>query len=480
MMSRATADRLVPSTVEALALSALEFLPNASAMVFDSELRYVIVRGRALGRHGFDAARLEGRPAAGALGRKRWAFYGPLYHAALAGETCSAEVSSPDGERWYQVDVGPLRDGEGEIVGGVSLAADITERKQAQEVAAQLAAIIESSDDAVVGKTLDGKIVSWNRGAERMYGYAAEVAIGRQISFLCPPDREDEIPGILARLGRGDRVEHFETVREREDGSRVDVSLTVSPVLDAAGKVVGASTIARDVSDRKRTDEKLRLLSAELERRVEELQAANGELEAFAYSISHDLRAPLRAIDGFSQRLLSRYAERLDPDGRHALERVRAASQRMALLIDEMLGLSRLNRRPMRRESIDLSGLAGEIVDELRDAEPERRVDTAIQPGLTASGDRELLRAALSNLLGNAFKFTGEVPRARVEFAAHRRDGETVFSVRDNGAGFDMAYADKLFRPFERLHSERRFSGDRGRSGSRPARRAPPRWPDLG
>jgi signal transduction histidine kinase len=214
---------------------------------------------------------------------------------------------------------------------------------------------------------------------------------------------------------------------------------------------------------RRAVEDKLRRLSEELERRVrertQELQAANAELEAFSYSVSHDLRAPLRAIDGFSQALLSRYADKLDADGRHALERVRAGSQRMAVLIDSMLELSRLGQRLLEFRDVDLSALAGEVVEELRAGEPERDVDVVIEPNVSAIGDQELLRVALQNLLGNAFKFTSQQPRARVQFGHTEHAGQAAFFVRDNGVGFDMNHADKLFRPFERLHSESEFSG---------------------
>ena len=214
---------------------------------------------------------------------------------------------------------------------------------------------------------------------------------------------------------------------------------------------------------RRAVEDKLRRLSEELEQRVQdriqELRAANAELEAFSYSVSHDLRAPLRTIDGFSQMLLSRYADRLDADGRHALERVRAGSQRMGVLIDSMLELSRLGRRPMEFRDVDLSALAAEVVQELRAGEPERDVEVVIEPNVSAVGDKELLRVALQNLLGNAFKFTSPKPHARVQFGCTEHAGQAAIFVRDNGVGFDMNQADKLFLPFERLHSAEGVSG---------------------
>ena len=214
---------------------------------------------------------------------------------------------------------------------------------------------------------------------------------------------------------------------------------------------------------RRAVEDELRRLSEELEQRVQErtqeLRAANAELETFSYSVSHDLRAPLRAIDGFSQVLLSRDADKLDADGRHALERVRAGSERMGALIDDMLKLSRLSRRPMESADVELSALAADVVEDLRAAQPDRDVEVTIEPNVWARGDKEMLRVALQNLLDNAFKFTAQQQHARVQFGRTTQPGPATSFVRDNGVGFDMSDADKLFRPFERLHSESEFSG---------------------
>jgi len=196
-----------------------------------------------------------------------------------------------------------------------------------------------------------------------------------------------------------------------------------------------------------------------LRRKAAELLAANQELDAFAYSVSHDLRAPLRSIDGFSHVLLEDYAARLDDTGRDALQRVRAATQRMGTLIDDLLKLARVTRAEMRREAVDLSGMAREIVTELQRTAPEREVEAVIAPQLTVRGDTRLLRVVLENLLRNSWKYTAKQPRPRVEFGSVEANGGHAFVVRDNGAGFDMRYADKLFGVFQRLHSPAEFEG---------------------
>jgi signal transduction histidine kinase len=221
----------------------------------------------------------------------------------------------------------------------------------------------------------------------------------------------------------------------------------------------------------------LRGYAAELEQRVAErtqeleqrnealrhnttqLLAANSELDAFAYSVSHDLRAPLRSIDGFSQVLLEDYGAKLDEAGRDSLHRVRAASQRMATLIDDLLKLARVTRAEMRTEHVDLSGMAQDILLEIQRATPDRHVDVVITPGLAARGDSRLLRVVLENLLRNSWKYTGKQPHPRVEFTMVNTNGDRAFVIKDNGAGFDMKYADKLFGVFQRLHSAAEFEG---------------------
>ncbi len=349
-----------------------------------------------------------------------------------------------------EISLSPLETEGGVLVS--STIRDVTERKKAEELRFQLAAIVDSSDDAIVGKGFDGVIKSWNSGAERIFGYRADEVLGKPISMLLPPGRQGEEPAIMERLKRGERVLPFETVRRRKDGEDIYVSVTISPIHDSRGAVIGASKVARDISERRRAEEALA-------RAKEAAESANQELESFSYSVAHDLRAPLRGMDGFSLALLEDYADKLDAEGKRYLLRVRESAQHMARLIESLLGLARVTRGEMRREEVGLSELARSVAERLRSSEPERDVEFAVADGLTATGDGQLLGVVLENLLGNAWKFTRNRTHARIEFGEAYENGVPVFFVRDNGAGFDMAFAGKLFGVFQRLHTPTEFEG---------------------
>jgi light-regulated signal transduction histidine kinase (bacteriophytochrome) len=230
------------------------------------------------------------------------------------------------------------------------------------------------------------------------------------------------------------------------------------------GNMIGGFAIYRDITERKQAEEKILNLNAELEQRVRErtvqLENTNKELEAFSYSVSHDLRAPLRGIDGWSQALFEDYHDKLDEQGQQYIERVRLEAQRMGHLIDDMLKLSRLTRVEINKEQVNLTALAWNIIGRLKRDTPQRHVEFNVQAGLMAEGDSHLLESALDNLLGNAVKFTGKrADDALVEFGQTELEGQRVFFVRDNGAGFDMAYAQKLFGAFQRMHKASEFPG---------------------
>ncbi|HEY4581807.1 MAG TPA: CHASE domain-containing protein [Lysobacter sp.] len=311
---------------------------------------------------------------------------------------------------------------------------------------------------SAIGKALlDSRecIVDVNPAFAAMFGRSPEALAGLPFESLFEL-REGE------HLARDDGEGVWRAMRrfQRPDGSVRHVHLTYSPVPGTVGQDVAGLLQMEDVTERLLAEARVHALNRTLEARValrtRELMRANQELESFAYSVSHDLRAPLRAIDGFSRILVERYADRLDDAGQGYLSRVRRAAARMGELIDAMLQLSRLSRSALKVETVDLSRTAGELIEELQVAEPARRVETSIQPGLEVSGDAALLRNLLQNLIANAWKFTRDRDPARIEFGL-TAGGE--YFVRDNGAGFPQEYVDKLFRPFQRLHNEEHFAG---------------------
>jgi light-regulated signal transduction histidine kinase (bacteriophytochrome) len=245
----------------------------------------------------------------------------------------------------------------------------------------------------------------------------------------------------------------------RKDGRVVFTNLSVGCVRRADRSVDYVLAMLEDITGRKESDEQIRRLNVQLATRAHSLEQANKELESFSYSVSHDLRAPLRSIDGFSRIVLEDCADRLDVESRENLQRVRSASQRMGHLIDDILRLARLTRAELRRTPVDLSALARAVSAELRSTEPKRQVQFIIAPNLVAEADDSLMRAVMENLLGNAWKFTSKQPDAKIEFGCTSTAGVPTYFVRDNGVGFDMQHAAKLFSAFTRLHVDAEFPG---------------------
>jgi PAS domain S-box-containing protein len=380
--------------------------------------------------------------------------------------TVDLEMKCKDGSTiWVETTSNILYDENKNPIAIIGISRDITERKKAEDALREseekFKILVEEMSDGY--SVLQGsQIVFANKLSAEMFGYTGEEVVGRTIQEFLPPETIGELAKVRAKRHTGDAVPgHYEVAMVRKDGTTLIAELGTR-TMEYGGKPA-LSVVIRDITERKQAEEEIRRLNEQLEQRVIErttqLQAVNKELEAFAYSVSHDLRAPLRSIDGFSQVLIEDYVDKLDEEGNDYLQRVRAASQRMGELIDDLLNLSRVTRGEMCHEDVDLSAMAQAICSDLQCSQPKRKVKFVIKPELVDRGDMRLLRAAFENLLGNAWKFTGKKKSARIEFGQIENDGQHVYFVRDNGVGFDMDYADKLFGAFQRLHSPSEFEG---------------------
>jgi PAS domain S-box-containing protein len=376
------------------------------------------------------------------------------------------ERATPNGRRSYAVELVPVSDPGGLLSHVVAVGRDVTDYRQAGEALRQSEArFAKAFHGSSLAKTItrlrDRRLIEFNDAWVRLIGVPRDYVAGRSIDelglWIDPNVRDD----IYRRLRSAQPVRGEEVLMRLPSGAEV-IGLVTAERIELDGEPYSLWSF-QDITARKRAEEEIVRLNSELERRVAErtaqLAAANAELEAFCYSVSHDLRAPLRAIDGFSKALLEDCLDRLDADGQDCLKRVRAASQRMGELIDDLLTLSRVTRAEVRRTRVDLSGLAAKVVAQLRQLHPQRQVEFVLAPGLSAEGDPNLLSVALENLLGNAWKYTGRRPQARIEFSATAGDDGMTYLVRDDGAGFDPAYAGKLFQPFQRLHPPHEFDG---------------------
>ncbi len=382
-------------------------------------------------------------------------FFQQMYRTIAQGGVWRGEIRNraKDGSfYWVDSTIVGFAGADGKLEKYVAIRADITERKRAEEVRERLAAVVESSDDAIIGKTLDGVITTWNHGAEKVFGYSASEAVGKPMQMLVPPERANEEADILARVERGESVEHFETVRVRKDGKGIDVSVTISPIRDSSGAIVGVSKVARDISERKRAEQRLA-------DKVEELARSNRDLEQFAYAASHDLQEPLRMVASYTQLLAERYGGKLDENADKFLGYAREGALRMQVLIRDLLTFSRVVQAGVPRKNVDCDVALEEALQSLTAAIEESGavVTHTALPNVWA--DQTQIAQVFQNLIGNAIKFhNGAPPQCAV--SAEKSGCNWLFSVSDNGIGIAPEYAENIFVVFQRLHARTEYPGN--------------------
>ncbi|MFN2426231.1 MAG: PAS domain S-box protein [Candidatus Binatia bacterium] len=371
--------------------------------------------------------------------------------------------AAPEG-RWVRVTGRPLRDRNGRILGSIVVGRDVTEFEKAVEATRRLAAVVEASGDAILSVSLDGKVLTWNRGAEQMYGYAATEAIGVPFARLDPSLDRDGIQKMLAQQRDRTIAIRRDLSARRRDGSVVDITATMSPIYDEAGTVTALSVVHHDVTHLKAAERRIQALNDELEERVRDrtaaLVAANHDLENYAVSVAHDLRTPLRAIAGFARVLEEDYAESVGDEGRRVIGVVRKNAQDMGAFIDALLSFSAVDRQPPNKETVDVAGVVREILDSLGPDCAERDVAFHVGHLPSCRADRASLKQVFINLLANAVKFSRHTDKAHIEIGSSiESSGATSYFVKDNGVGFDMSNTRRLFGLFQRLHAPTDFEG---------------------
>ena len=364
---------------------------------------------------------------------------------------------------WIKANALVLRDQHGNPARMIGLNQDITQRKSTEKALAasesEARTMLQTTLDGVWLMDTTGRFKEVNDSACRMLGYTRDEMCNMGVPDIEASESLEDLGRHIERVNR-EGTDLFESIHRRKDGTcfPVEIAITSIPEQDRTVAYI------RDISERKAHEMQNRRMTEELEQRVQErtaqLEVANKEMEAFSYSVSHDLRAPLRSIDGFSRVLSEDYQDKLDESGKYYLSRIQLGAQRMGNLIDDLLKLSKSNRSELTVSDCDLSRLCSRVAGDLADLKPERRVEVSIQPGLLVQADNHLMRVVLENLLGNAWKFTSKADHPRIEVGeTSSHSGERTFYIRDNGAGFDMAHADKLFNAFQRLHATTDFEG---------------------
>ncbi|HLL60487.1 MAG TPA: PAS domain S-box protein [Candidatus Nitrosocosmicus sp.] len=332
-------------------------------------------------------------------------------------------------------------------------------------------AIIDSSDDAIFCKDIDGFVLSWNRGARNIYGYTPKEMIGKHISILFPDNYKDEFPKLMKKLKEGKRLDHYETVRKRKDGSLVNISLSLSPIKDEEGKVVAVAVIGRDITHKISIEKKLKDAYSNLENKVQErtlkfntlnieLDRSNRELEDFASVASHDLQEPLRKIQAFGDRLKIESGDQLSEKGKDYLERMQNAASRMQILINDLLAYARVTTKSQPFKVVDLNKIANEVVSDLEITVERTKAQIIIGELTAIEADALQMRQLFQNLIANSLKFRKENKNPTINISCKECNKNSIELIfEDDGIGFEQKYADRIFHVFQRLHGQNEYEG---------------------
>ncbi|WPV01455.1 PAS domain S-box protein [Mucilaginibacter sp. cycad4] len=414
-------------------------IPGSLILVVDRNHRYIAIEGDIMEKMGYNRRDYEGKHPS-EISPERYEASRHLYERVLSGEKFSIERKAETGE-FYLIHFVPLKNDDNIVESGLIITLDITEIKQAEEKSAKLAAIVETSDDAIVSKTLESVVTSWNAAAERMFGYTEKEMIGQTIYKIIPEDRQDEEPRILSRLSTGERVDHFETRRLTKDGRLLDVSLTISPVMDKQGKIIGLSKIARDITDKK-----------------QEEQRKND----FIGMVSHELKTPLTSLAAIIQVAQKKLMQSEDQFLSDAMEKANQQARRMAAMINSFLNISRLEAGKLliEKRPFDLGQLLQEILEETRLTVTSHVFSLKECNNLRVNADRDKIVSVISNLISNAVKYS---PKGRLIDISCKLNGDmmVVVSVKDEGMGIkpeDLIYIFDRYYRVETSHT-RHISG---------------------
>lgn len=408
-------------------------IPNSLIIMIDKNHRFITIEGEIMDKMGYDSKDYLGKLPAEIAPLARYEVSKHLYERVIAGEKFSVERKSETGEN-YMVHFVPLKNDQNEVEAGLIIALDITDIKQGEERSAKLAAIIESSDDAIISKTLESVITSWNDSAERMFGYTADEIIGQTIYKLIPADRQEEEPRILARLKSGERVEHFETKRLTKDNRLLDVSLSISPVKDKTGAIIGLSKIVRDITEKK-----------------QEEQRKND----FVAMVSHELKTPLTTINSYVQLLLNKAKKDGDDFRIKALTRAEVQTKRMTSMIHDFLSIARLEdgKIPLNKSVFDFSALAEEIAGDIQYLTSKHKIELIDCESVVLNADRDKIGQVLTNLLSNAIKYSPN--GGAVTVGCEKQAGQVKIYVRDEGVGISPEDQKRMFDRFYRANNEK-------------------------